>query len=93
MGRQENLQVFLDTEKHVKNNKVLSEAVKYSGSHQIVIPEYMSLSDMMPITNGTEIKWYVYIISHQQQILAVVLRKEVLHRKNACVDVPHYISI
>lgn len=54
MGRQENLQVFLDTEKQVKNNKVLSEAVKYSGSHQIVIPEYMSVSDMMPITNGTE---------------------------------------
>ncbi len=56
MGREENLQVFLDTEKQVKNNKILSETVKYSSSHQIAIPEYMSVSDMMSITNGTEEK-------------------------------------
>lgn len=48
MGREENVNVFLDTEKLVKERKNLAEAVKYSTKNQILIPEYMQVSDMMP---------------------------------------------
>lgn len=48
MGREENVKVFQDTERLVKERKVLSEAVKYSTKNQILIPEYMQVADMMP---------------------------------------------
>lgn len=48
MGREENVKVFQDTERLVKERKALSEAVKYSTKNQILIPEYMQVADMMP---------------------------------------------
>lgn len=47
MGREENLDVFRDTEKLVKENKVLVTAVENSTSKQIMIPEYMQVDEMM----------------------------------------------
>ena len=47
MGREENLSVFRDTEKLVKENKVLVTAVKKSTSNQLLIPEYMQVDEMM----------------------------------------------
>lgn len=47
MGREENLDVFRDTEKLVKENKVLVTSVKNSTSKQIMIPEYMQVDEMM----------------------------------------------
>lgn len=48
MGKEENRIVFQDTEQLVKNREELSNAVKWSVKNQILIPEYMSVEDMMP---------------------------------------------
>ena len=47
MGREDNVRVFQDTEKLVKEKAALAEAVRYSTKNQILIPEYMQVSDMM----------------------------------------------
>lgn len=50
MGREENLNVFKDTERLVKTNKYLSEAVKRSNVKQVIIPEYMEVKDIIQET-------------------------------------------
>ncbi len=47
MGREENVKIFQDTERLVKTNKRLAERVKKSSANQILIPEYMNVSDFM----------------------------------------------
>ena len=47
MGREDNVRVFQDTEQLVKEKAALAEAVRYSTKNQILIPEYMQVSDMM----------------------------------------------
>ena len=63
MGREENLSVFRDTEKLVKENKVLVTAVKKSTSNQLLIPEYMQVDEIMQ----TEVK----LRSHDEGIVLV----------------------
>ncbi len=48
MGREENVKIFQDTEKMVKNNKILAEAVKWSTKNQVLVPEYMEVKDFWP---------------------------------------------
>ena len=48
MGRDENVKIFQDTERLVKEKSILTDAVRYSTKNQIVIPEYMQVTDMMP---------------------------------------------
>lgn len=48
MGREDNVKVFQDTERLVKEKAVLAENVRYSTRNQILIPEYMQVIDMMP---------------------------------------------
>lgn len=45
MGREENVFIFEDTKKMVKNNKTLAEAVKWSTKNQVLVPEYMKVKD------------------------------------------------
>lgn len=45
MGREENVFIFEDTKKMVKNNKTLAEAVKWSTKNQVLVPEYMEVKD------------------------------------------------
>lgn len=52
MGREENVKVFRDTEKQVKEKKTLADAVRYSTGHQILVPEYMAVAEMMPEVEG-----------------------------------------
>lgn len=52
MGRPENIEVFQNTEKLVKENKILKEAVAYSTNNQILIPEHASVSKMMSNLNS-----------------------------------------
>lgn len=48
MGREENIKIFQDTERLVKEKAILADAVRYSTKNQILIPEYMQVTDMMP---------------------------------------------
>ncbi len=48
MGREENVKIFQDTEKMVKTNKTLAEAVKWSTKNQVLVPEYMEVKDFWP---------------------------------------------
>ncbi len=48
MGREENLKVFLDTERLVKENEKLKEAVGKSSAGQILIPENIQVEELMP---------------------------------------------
>ena len=45
MGREENVSIFEDTKKMVKNNKTLAEAVKWSTKNQVLVPEYMEVKE------------------------------------------------
>lgn len=47
MGREENIKVFQDTEKQIKENRLLGDAVKISTKTQILIPEYMQVQELM----------------------------------------------
>ena len=48
MGREDNVRIFQDTEKMVKTNKALAEAVKWSTKNQVLVPEYMEVKDFWP---------------------------------------------
>lgn len=48
MGREENIKIFQDTERLVNEKAILADAVRYSTKNQILIPEYMQVTDMMP---------------------------------------------
>lgn len=48
MGREDNIKVFQDTERLVKEIKTLADAVKFSTKNQILIPENMQVTDLMP---------------------------------------------
>jgi uncharacterized protein (TIGR02452 family) len=48
MSREENVVVFQDTEKNVKSNSKLSDAVKYSTANQKLIPEGADLKAVYP---------------------------------------------
>lgn len=48
MARDENVRIFQDTEKRVKKDPGLQEAVKYSVAEQVLIPEMMEVTDLMP---------------------------------------------
>lgn len=48
MSREDNVRVFQDTERMSKQNPVLAAAVKYSTENQVLVPEYISVQDMMP---------------------------------------------
>ena len=52
MGREENVKIFQDTERVAKTNKRLIESVKESTRKQILIPEYMNVSDFMEISSS-----------------------------------------
>ena len=52
MGREENVKIFQDTERIAKTNKRLIESVKESTRKQILIPEYMNVSDFMEISSS-----------------------------------------
>lgn len=47
MGREENIKIFQDTERLVKEKAILTDTVRYSTKNQILIPEYMQVADMM----------------------------------------------
>ncbi len=49
MGREDNIKVFQDTERLVKEKTVLADAVRYSTKNQILIPEYMQVTDVIPM--------------------------------------------
>lgn len=48
MARSDNVNIFQDTERLVKEKRILAEAVKYSTKNQILIPESMQVKDLMP---------------------------------------------
>lgn len=48
MARDENVKIFQDTEERVKKDPGLQEAVKYSVAEQVLIPEMMEVTDLMP---------------------------------------------
>lgn len=48
MRRDDNVCVFLDTQKQVKERQKLADAVKYSNSKQVLVPEIMSVTEIMP---------------------------------------------
>ena len=48
MARDENVRIFQDTEKRVKEDPGLQEAVKRSVAEQVLIPEMMEVIDLMP---------------------------------------------
>ena len=48
MARDENIKIFQDTEKRVKEDSGLQEAVKRSVAEQVLIPEMMEVIDLMP---------------------------------------------
>ena len=48
MARDENVRIFQDTEKRVKEDPGLQEAVKRSVAEQVLIPEMMEVTDLMP---------------------------------------------
>lgn len=47
MGREDNVRVFQDTERVIKSNKRLLACVKESTNNQILIPNYMQVSEFM----------------------------------------------
>ena len=84
MGREENVYVFKDTERLVKENAILTEAVRYSTKNQILIPEYMQVKDMMPAewSNISELsKQANVLISKKRTYEAAALYKD----KRVCV--------
>ena len=48
MARDENVRIFQDTEKRVKEDPGLQEAVERSVAEQVLIPEMMEVMDLMP---------------------------------------------
>lgn len=48
MARDENVKIFQDTEERVKEDPGLQEAVKRSVAEQVLIPEMMEVTDLMP---------------------------------------------
>lgn len=52
VNRMKNLLVFKDTERIVKENSKIKEAVRHSIKNQILIPEHMQVVDLMPEING-----------------------------------------
>lgn len=48
MARDENVRIFQDTEKRVKEDSGLQEAVERSVAEQVLIPEMMEVIDLMP---------------------------------------------
>ena len=48
MARDENVRIFQDTEKRVKEDPGLQEAVERSVAEQVLIPEMMEVTDLMP---------------------------------------------
>lgn len=48
MARDENVKIFQDTEKRVKEHPGLQEALKHSMAGQVLIPEMMEVADLMP---------------------------------------------
>ena len=46
MARDENVKIFQDTEKRVKEDPGLQEAVKRSVAEQVLIPEMMEVIDL-----------------------------------------------
>ena len=48
MARDEKVKIFQDTEERVKKDPGLQEAVKYSVAEQVLIPEMMEVTDLMP---------------------------------------------
>ena len=69
MARDENVKIFQDTEERVKKDPGLQEAVKHSVAEQVLIPEMMEVTDLMP---GIREKGYVFTILHQRRIPEVV---------------------
>lgn len=51
MRRDDNIRVFLDTQKQVKERQELADAVKNSNSKQVLIPQISSVTEMMPDFN------------------------------------------
>ena len=51
MARQENIEIFQDTENHIKQNSRLKEAVINSTANQLLIPEYMAVSELFSAGN------------------------------------------
>lgn len=83
MGREENVTVFMDTEKQVKSNSKLKNAVANSSANQKLILE----TDEISVPDKDRYKNTAEVIVSKKRTL------EVLHKKNACVDVPHCILI
>ena len=48
MARDENVKIFQDTEERVKKDPGLQEAVKHSVAEQVLIPEMMEVTGLMP---------------------------------------------
>jgi|GEM_PF-5640059 len=83
MGREENVTVFMDTEKQVKDNSKLKDAVDNSSANQKLILE----TDEISVPDKDRYKNTAEVIVSKKRTL------EVLRKKNACVDVPHCILI
>lgn len=56
MSRNENIEIFRDTETMIKENRILTEAVGYSVEHQTLVPEYMSVADLVPNLRQNHLK-------------------------------------
>lgn len=70
MGYEENIRIFQDTEKMVKNNNRLSVCVKKSTAEQILIPEYMNVSDFVDISGKSYSKDAEVIVSKKRTLEA-----------------------
>lgn len=79
MARSDNVNVFQDTERLVKEKRILAEAVKYSTKNQILIPEYMQVKELMPEQEK-------HICRYQEQAEVVVSAKRTYEAASAYKD-------
>lgn len=73
MSREDNIKVFQDTERLVKINETLAKAIKKSRDSQIMIPDYMQVSDYMVCEVG----------AYEQDAAIVVSKKRTLEAASA----------
>lgn len=79
MARSDNVNVFQDTERLVKEKRILAEAVRYSTKNQILIPEYMQVKELMPEQEK-------HICRYQEQAEVVVSAKRTYEAASAYKD-------
>ena len=86
MGREENVTVFMDTEKQVKSNSKLKNAVDNSSANQKLILE----TDEISVPDKDRYKNTAEVIVSKKRTLEAASGYNGL---NICVDVPHCILI